>query len=264
MPDPTITISCLHYEWETVDEAFARCREEFGLDGVEFSLPHPKLDEAALERVRVLAQGTGMETSVHFWGDLAQMGVGAAVGQLRQWLAVCEAVGFAKMIIHGGSHDDRRLGIAITRQALAEVAGDYERAGVMICLENHYAWEYHDCHELFSTPEELLEVLPVVDNPAVRFCLDYGHSQMTSNTEEFLERLAPWLAYVHLADNMGVDDDHLAFGEGVVPWRQVLSKTRAVGYPGPFTVEFPVREGRYHRLGECVAMLREVYEAPQA
>lgn len=264
MPDPTITISCLHYEWETVDEAFARCREEFGLDGIEFSLPHPKLDEAALERVRDLAQESGMDISVHFWGDLAQLGVGAAVGQLREWLAVCEAVGFKQMIIHGGSHDDARLGVAITRQAMAQAAGEYERAGVVICLENHYGWEYHDCHELFSTPEELLEVFRALAGPAVRVCLDYGHSQMTGNTEEFLERLAPYLAYVHLADNMGVDDDHLAFGEGVVPWRRVLEKTRSVGYMGPFTVEFPVREGRYHRLAECTAMLREVFAISQA
>lgn len=249
----------MHYEWETVEEAFERCRDEFALDGIEFSLPHPSIPETELQAIGDLACETGLEVSVHFWGDLAQLGVQAAVTQLREWLAVCEAVGFRHAIVHGGSHENQELGIAITRDAFAEVAPEFDAAGVVICLENHYAYEYHDSHELFSTPEEFLEVFEAVDSPALRFCLDYGHSQMTNNTEDLLQRLAPHLAYTHLADNMGVDDDHLAFGHGVVPWREVFEATRSVGYMGPFTVEFPVREGVYEALHRCVAMLREVF-----
>jgi sugar phosphate isomerase/epimerase len=64
------------------------------------------------------------------------------------------------------------------------------------------------------------------------------------------------LVYTHLADNLGGHDDHLMFGEGAVPWREVLTATLAIGYSGPFTVEFPVRESM-EGLSRCVAMLRD-------
>jgi len=259
IPDPTINISCLHYDWDTAEEAFDRARYELDLDGIEWSWPNPRLADKDLDAIRFLADDTGLDISVHVWGDLAQLGIDAGIEAMADWLALCGTVGFSHLIVHGGSHDNQRLGIEITREILAEAAPRYEDAGVTICLENHYAYEYHDQHELFSTPEEFLPVLEAVDSPALRFCLDYGHSEMTNNTEELLERLSPYLAYTHLADNMGIDDDHLAFGRGVVPWREVLEKTKSVGYAGPFIVEFPVREDSYDAFGDCVTMLREIF-----
>jgi len=259
IPNPAIIVSCLMYDWGTAAEALDRATDEFGLDGVEFSWPHPRLADDDLEAIRQMASAAGIDVSVHVWGDLAQLGVDAGVAQMRQWLAMCQRATFGHLIVHGGSHDDQHTGIAITREVLAASAPLFEQAGVVICLENHYAYDYHDSHELFSTPEEFLQVFEAIDSPALGFLLDYGHSQMCGNTHELLEALADRLVYTHLADNMGVDDDHLAFGRGVVPWRRVFEKTRAVGYRGPFTVEFPVREGTYDALRSCVTMLREVF-----
>ncbi len=256
---PTILISCLHYDWETLESACERCRDEFGLDGIEFSFPHPRIGEAELPRLRELTRRFGLHSSVHVWDNLAALGVAAGVERLHECLRICREARFTHAVLHGGSHPDQARGLEITREALQAAAPAYEQANVVLCLENHYAYDYHASCELGSTAGELAGILGAVDSPAVRFCLDYGHSQMVGNTRELLVALAPFLAYTHLADNMGRDDDHLAFGRGVVPWRQVFEWTREVGYPGPFTVEFPVREGVYEALGECVAMLREVF-----
>lgn len=256
---PKMGISALHYEWETVEEAFERAIEEFKLDGIEFSYPHPLFGDDEVGVARALAEETGIDLSVHMWGNLAAFGVELAAAQLREWLSVCEAGGFGHMILHGGTHENQWEGVKITQDAFAEVIGDFERVGVVICLENHYAYDYGEKHELFSTPEEFLPVLEAISSPNLRMCLDYGHSQMTCNTGELLESLGEYLVYTHLADNMGEHDDHLAFGRGVVPWREVFEQTKAVGYPGPFIVEFPVREGVYEAFWECKAMLEEVY-----
>lgn len=263
-PRPVVTISSLHFEWASLEEAFGRAIDELGLDGIEFSASpgasYPHLPEEEYEAAAKLGARHDAHLSGHVWGDLAQLGADGATQQLVEWLEVSRRAGFQQLIVHGGSHDDQAAGVRITRDALAAVAGRYEAAGVVICLENHYAYDYHDSHELFSTSEEFLEVLHAVNSPAVRFCLDYGHAHMNDNIGDLLRKAAPFLAYTHLADNMGSDDDRLAFGRGTLDWRSALELTRDVGYRGPFTVEFPVRRGDEGPLWDCLQMIQEVYD----
>jgi len=260
---PPILISALHYEWETPEEAFDRCLNGFGLDGIEFSIHEgagrPHLLEAEYGRVRELADTWPLLLSGHVWGDLAQLGAPAAVEQLRRWLRIACHLRFRYLIVHGGTHDDREAGVSLISDVLSEVADDYAASGVALCLENHYAWEYHDCHELFGSADELVELFERVNSPGLGFCLDYGHSHMTSNTVELLQKVGRRLVYTHLADNMGEHDDHAAFGEGSVPWLEVLSATRDTGFRGPFIVEFPVRGGKLQPLRDCLDLVRHVY-----
>jgi sugar phosphate isomerase/epimerase len=260
---PQVTISALHYEWETPEEAFDRCLNEFGLDGIEFSVVEgagrPHLLEAEYDRVAELAAKWPVLLSGHVWGDLPPLGLQGAIDQLGTWLALARHLRFRYLVVHGGTHDDRDTGLDLVCGALSEVADEYEGAGVALCLENHYAWEYRDCHELFGSAAEFVELFERVESPGLGFCLDYGHSHMTGNTHELLKRVGRRLVYAHLADNMGEHDDHVAFGEGTVPWPEVLSATRDVGFAGPFTVEFPVRGGNLRPLRSCLDLVHQVY-----
>jgi len=264
---PPILISALHYEWRTLDEAFDRCREEFGLDGIEFSVcegaGRPHLIDGEYGRAAALGRAYGLRLSGHVWGDLPGLGAEGAVEQLRAWLGIAREAAFGQVIVHGGSCDDRAVGLALMGEVFAEVADEYAAADVVLCVENHYAWEYHDCHELYGTAEEFEDLLARVESPGLGFCLDYGHSHMSGNTLELLERVGRRLTYTHLADNLGEHDDHLMFGEGTVPWREVLTATRELGCRGPLTIEFSVRESA-EGLRRCVEMVREVYGSPPA
>jgi len=68
----------------------------------------------------------------------------------------------------------------------------------------------------------------------------------------------PYLAYAHVADNMGEHDDHLAFGEGTVGWEAVIGATLATGFRGPYVIEFPEgpEPGRFAAFVEFVRGLR--------
>ena len=65
--------------------------------------------------------------------------------------------------------------------------------------------------------------------PSIRFCLDTGYANI--NTEysfrEFVDELAPGISYLHLSDNYGNVDDHLAPGlHGGISqedWRYLLN-----------------------------------------
>ena len=243
----TIGISCLHYEWASLEEAFERARE-LGFDLIEFSTTCLSGDD--YPRCAELSAATGIGLSLHAWVDPAGQPPEDAADELRETLAQCVAMGATHLVVHMGSHADRALGLQRLAETCGAVAPEYERAGVTLCLENHYPYEYHGLHELGGDPDDFLTVFAQVNSPALRFCLDYGHSHMAGNTEEFIARLAPWLAYTHIADNLGEHDDHLAPEDGTVDWPAVLRLTLQTGFRGPFTIEFPERgdAGRFQRF----------------
>jgi len=259
-----IVISALHFAWQEMEQCLSRVSGEFGLDGVElswhasFARPHcTREDLAVLARQR---GRTGLVLDAHIWEDLARLGSGPAEQALLKWLECCRQTGVSGLVIHGGSRPDRREGVAVTRRILDGVLGQFERAGVALKLENHYAYEYRDCQELFSEPWEFLEVF-ALDSPALRFCFDTGHGHMTRNGEELLRQLAPWLTHVHLADNHGEHDDHCGFRQGTVPWDAYWLALREIRFDGTFCVEFPVRDDQAP-FRRCTAELRARFASP--
>ena len=144
---------------------------------------------------------------------------------------------------------------------LESVLPAFERAKVVLNLENHYAYDYRNCRELFSEPWEFLEVL-TLDSPSLKFCFDTGHGNMTRNSDELLTALAPWLNYVHLADNHGVDDDHVPYRQGTVAWDDVFARLVTLGYDQRLCVEFPVHDDRapFHA---CIAEIRRRWQGPR-
>jgi len=254
-----IVASALHFEWEDIEHCLERVRGELGLDGVELSWsngfrhPHSTLED--LDVLRGMKGQTGCELSAHIWENLAQLPQRQAEGTLIGWLELAEQTGVTDLIVHGGTHADQEEGVARTRRVFESVLPRFESAGVVINLENHYAYDYRDCQELFSEPWEFTEVFSL-ESSSLRFCFDTGHGHMTRNWADLVSGLAPWLNYVHLADNYGESDDHCMFRKGTVPWDAMFDLLKETGFDGVFCVEFPARED----LGpfrECVAELSE-------
>ena len=78
---------------------------------------------------------------------------------------------------------------------------------------------------------------------------------MTLNSEAMIRSLAPWLHYVHLADNRGTDDDHAMFREGTVDWDGIFTQLQGISFNGIFCVEFPVRQDK-EPFNRCVQEIR--------
>jgi len=196
----------------------------------------------------------GSMVSAHIWNNLAESDATEAKNDLLSWLRLCDKTGAKDLVIHGGSFADRKEGVARTRRVLESVLSEFERKHVVLNLENHYAYDYRNCRELFSEPWEFNEVL-TLDSPSMKFCFDTGHGNMTDNTAELLGALAPWLNYVHLADNHGLDDNHAAYKQGSVAWEDVFARLRDISFNGVFCIEFPVLEDR-KPFQACVQEIR--------
>lgn len=107
--------------------------------------------------------------------------------------------------------------------------------GIRIAFENIYD----------SSPEDLSKLLQLVDLDNAGICLDVGHFNVFSKhpLERWLEILGPHIFELHLHDNDGTADQHLALGDGKISYTQLLqwfndqpAETRPV-----LTLELPHR-----------------------
>ena len=82
-----------------------------------------------------------------------------------------------------------------------------EKHGTLLMLENTYE----------TGPEPFRLVFEKLNSPCVGFCLDVGHTLAfaRNNWQDWLPALEPWLGQLHLHDNHGDRDSHLAIGEGI-------------------------------------------------
>ncbi len=67
-------------------------------------------------------------------------------------------------------------------------------------------------------PGELKTLFESLDKKRVAFCLDTGHQSAFSNTplETWVGSLGSYIGQLHLHDNFGEKDDHLALGHGLI------------------------------------------------
>ena len=78
--------------------------------------------------------------------------------------------------------------------------------GGQLLLENVYE----------HNPDDILILIESLRNQNVGFCLDIGHQTVFSRSPlvEWIKSLGPYLRQLHLHDNCGERDDHLALGKG--------------------------------------------------
>ncbi|VAV83716.1 hypothetical protein MNBD_DELTA01-1751 [hydrothermal vent metagenome] len=200
----------------------ARINPEVYLDG-------NSLDTAADEELREFGRrlaGEGLGVTVH--GPFMDLSPGAVDEVVRcasaeryaQAIKAASYLGARSIVLHA-DYDDRRfdddvdmwLGQSLrTWPDVAAMAGD---AGMVIAAEN-----------IFETgPEPLRRLIEAVDMPDFGLCLDVGHLNIFSRvpTREWLSRIGAFVKELHLHDNNGSYDEHLAVGHGNIDFPEFFS-----------------------------------------
>jgi len=100
-----------------------------------------------------------------------------------------------------------------------DVAERLNRAGSRLMLENVYE----------HRPDEILELFERLRAPGVGLCLDCGHLTAFGRAplEEWLKVLGDFIGQLHLHDNGGKKDDHLAMGRGLIDFRPLFAYLQA-------------------------------------
>lgn len=132
----------------------------------------------------------------------------------QQAYEAAEYFGARKVVYHTGRHP-----AIYWAEGWAERVSDFYREflegkTIPIVMENLYEWEW-DC---------MLDVVKTLDTPMFQLCLDIGHAHCFSHrsVQEWAEGIGPYVSHVHIHDNKGDTDSHLALGEGTVPFRESM------------------------------------------
>jgi sugar phosphate isomerase/epimerase len=123
------------------------------------------------------------------------------------------------MVIHPGfddMHDDesektRWLANSLnTWETMLAHAGNFT-----FCVENVFQ----------TNPETILTLLRALDTPQVGHCFDTGHFNLFARCtlDEWFDKLGAYIREVHLHDNHGERDDHLAVGEGQIDFDHIFT-----------------------------------------
>ena len=132
---------------------------------------------------------------------------------------------------HGGAKEERWFAQSLaTWQGLLAIAQAHDTP---MMLENTYE----------KSPAQLKRMLMALDSPLARFCLDVGHvtAFARNSWRDWLPELVPWLGQLHLHDNDGATDSHLAVGEGIFDFEALFAYLHAQGLAPLVTLE-PHRE----------------------
>ena len=120
----------------------------------------------------------------------------------------------------------------IIMESLSIINSYVDNTPTTVCLEN--LRQHKDA-------KELLELIEPFKPENFDICLDTGHLVLAKgDCYGFIKEAGDKLKALHIADNMGLDDNHiLPYSGGIVPWEDVMSALKEINYQGLFNFEVP-------------------------
>lgn len=109
-----------------------------------------------------------------------------------------------------------------------------QNEGASLMLENVYEHGPDDVRVLFET----------LGRQRVGFCLDTGHQAVFSRVslDAWVDSLEPFIGQLHLHDNSGNQDDHLALGMGTIDFQGLFRRLNPIRDNPPFITLEPHTE----------------------
>ncbi|MCK9592197.1 MAG: sugar phosphate isomerase/epimerase [Methanoregula sp.] len=117
----------------------------------------------------------------------------------------------------------------LQKEALRQIGKCAHEHSVLACLENMIGVKEFLCR----LPEELIGMTEGIEGIGMTF--DFGHANTMGKVTDFLADVKK-ASHIHIHDNNGMSDEHLALGEGIIPW-SIVGKRIAREYQGVVVIE---------------------------
>ncbi len=130
--------------------------------------------------------------------------------------------------------------LAVSLATWGELTDFAGRHNTRVMLENTFE----------SSPEQHRKILESLDSPFACFCLDVGHVNAFARNkwQDWLPELSPWLGQLHLHDNSGDHDNHLAIGSGTFDFIGLFTFIKANALKPIITLEPHQEDGLWDSL----------------
>jgi sugar phosphate isomerase/epimerase len=188
---------------------------EIGLDSLV--LDAFPLDD--FKRIAGELSKAGLNCSFH--GPFLDLSLGAIDSRIRQvslerFQQVFELISIfhPRWIVCHAAYDERHYGdnqedwLKNITASLSRLLPQVEKSKTPLMVENVFDSDTGHLSAIFRT----------VSSHLLRLCLDVGHHRLYSQTslKDWIDKLGPVLGMLHLHDNHGRLDDHLALGQGSI------------------------------------------------
>jgi len=209
---------------------------EVFVDGEELE----RADEKIIERVRRLFEGKHLRRRVH--GPISEMVLGAFDPQIRavsrnrfvQAIEFADAIGAESVTLHSGfdTLNKRNCEGRYTENLVSSLrflSGEAAKREKRLMLENTFE----------AAPDLLCEALSKVGAENLKLCFDIAHHHVFGRVPlgEWIARCAPLIEEIHITDNKGEWDDHLAPGMGEIDFAAFFRLLKAHAIRPVFTFE---------------------------
>ncbi|MBE9531828.1 MAG: sugar phosphate isomerase/epimerase [Proteobacteria bacterium] len=232
----------------------AALNPEVYIDAESLALIESGINSLSLGEISETLRAKGLRSTIHGpFMDMSPGGVDEGVRELTQdqFSRLIESTKELRpeaIVLHGGYDEryydgDSALWLAQSLKTWRPLAGEAESAGTVLAIENIFE----------ERPGTLKELVEAIDSPSLRICLDIGHINLYSAVEmkDWFATLGPYIAELHIHDNLGVVDDHLPIGEGTIDFPLFFSLVRGLTNKPIYTIE-PHGEGVLKRALEAV------------
>lgn len=171
---------------------------------------------------------------------------------IRRSIRGAGIMGSKQIVFHPGSLNDgtwynQKLSLERNVRFYRKYGELCAKEGVLPCMEN--MMEPAHGRRFGSSVEELLELREILGD-GYGVCWDFGHAHMAGIDQcNALREIGSRLTMLHLNDNFGRLDDHLAPCFGTIQWTPIMKTLKEIGFNGDLVFEnFTFFDGLPERL----------------
>ena len=85
---------------------------------------------------------------------------------------------------------------------------------------------------------EIAEFVRSFASDDISICIDLNHSKLNEELPTVAHNCCGLISNIHVSDNLGIKEDHLPPGQGIINFDEAVSALRKAGYGGPINLEF--------------------------
>lgn len=163
-------------------------------------------------------------------------------------IRLCHDAGCRNLVVHGISLEEKdptntpETIAALNRHLYESLIPTLLQCNVTVCLENLFTRSPLPTEGACSDPHDAVAMIDALNEKAGRevfgFCLDTGHLQLLSkNLRTYIPILGKRIKALHIHDNDGRDDLHLAPMTGTINWAVLCDCLKQIGYEGDLSFE---------------------------
>lgn len=121
---------------------------------------------------------------------------------------------------------------------LAPFIEDAKKHGVGIAVENMVDFRGNRRRYCGGDPEELIELVDMINDEAVGICIDTGHAHQAGiDVGSFIRMAGNRIKATHIDDNNREGDSHLPPFFGSINWQDTMQAFKDISYEGDFSFE---------------------------